>query len=60
MCWLTFYTAALFWALLPGNLVTLPPGASRSTVNLVHAALFGVVWMLTHKMVCRALGCRYH
>ena len=60
MCWLSLYTAVLFWTLLPGNLVTFPAGASRTTVNLVHAALFGVVWMFTHKMVCRALGCRYH
>lgn len=53
--WMAVYAAALFWTLVPGNLVTLPVGASRSTVNLAHAALFGVVWMLTHKMVWRAL-----
>jgi len=48
---MALFAAALFWILLPGNFVTLPPGASRSTVNLVHAALFGVVWCLTCKLV---------
>ena len=46
---MALFTAALFWVLVPGNFVTLPAGASRSTVNLVHAAVFGVVWALTHK-----------
>jgi hypothetical protein len=48
---MALFAAALFWLLVPGNFVTFPAGASRSTVNLVHAALFGVAWALTHKMV---------
>jgi len=48
---MAIFAAVLFWALLPGNLFTFPMGASRSTVNLVHAAVFGVVWMLSHKAV---------
>lgn len=47
------YAAVLFFLLTPGVLVTLPPGASRMTVNLTHAAVFGVVFCLTHKMAMR-------
>ena len=50
------YAAVLFYALTPGVLVSLPPGASRMTVNLTHAVVFGVVWALTHKMAGKALG----
>ena len=53
---MALFAAALFWVLLPGNFVTLPMGSSRATVNLAHAALFGVVWMLTHKMVWNLLS----
>lgn len=49
------YAAVLFYLLTPGVLVSLPPGASRQTVNLTHAVVFGVVWMLTSKAVYRAL-----
>jgi hypothetical protein len=49
------YAAVLFYLLTPGVLVSLPPGASRQTVNLTHAAVFGFVWMLTSKVVWRAL-----
>jgi hypothetical protein len=35
--------AALFYAFIPGVLVTLPPKGSKMTVQLVHAALFAVV-----------------
>jgi hypothetical protein len=52
---MALFAAALFWLLVPGNFVTFPAGASRSTVNLVHAALFGVAWALTHKLVYRAV-----
>lgn len=48
---MALFAAALFWLLVPGNFVTLPAGASRSTVNLVHAALFAVVWTLTCKLL---------
>ena len=55
---LALYAAVLFYVLTPGVLVSLPPGASRMTVNLTHAVVFGVVLALTHKMVCKALGDR--
>ena len=55
---MALYAAVLFYALTPGVLVSLPPGASRMTVNLTHAVVFGVVFVLTHKAVCKALGDR--
>jgi hypothetical protein len=55
---MALYAAVLFYALTPGVLVSLPPGASRMTVNLTHAVVFGVVFVLTQKMVCKALGDR--
>jgi hypothetical protein len=55
---LAIYAAVLFFVLTPGVLVSLPPGASRLTVNLTHAAVFGVVLALTHKTVCRLIGAR--
>lgn len=36
-------TAALFYAFIPGVLVTLPPRGSHKTVLLVHAVLFALV-----------------
>lgn len=53
--WMAVYAAALFFALTPGVLLTVPAGGSRTTVALVHALVFGVAWMLTHKLVWRAL-----
>lgn len=47
------YVAVLFYLLTPGVLVSLPPGASRMTTNLTHAAVFGLVWHFTHKMVAK-------
>ena len=44
-------TALTFYLVVPGVLVTLPPGASRQTVLLVHSAVFAVVHMLSHKYV---------
>jgi hypothetical protein len=49
--WLSLYLAALFVAFVPGVLVTLPKGASKMTVLIVHALLFTLVWHFTHKMV---------
>jgi hypothetical protein len=58
---MSLYAAVLFYLLTPGVLVSLPPGGSRMTVALTHAVVFGVVWMLTHKLVWRALsGGRMH
>lgn len=53
---LALYAAVLFYVLTPGVFLSLPPGASRMTVNLTHAVVFGVVLALTHKAVCRAMG----
>ena len=39
----TLIAVVLFAAFVPGVLVTIPKGGSRTTVLLVHAALFAVV-----------------
>lgn len=49
------YASILFYLLTPGVLVSLPPGASRQTINLTHAVVFGVVWIFTSKAIYRAL-----
>jgi hypothetical protein len=41
--------AALFVALTPGVLVSLPPGASLTTQAVVHSLVFVVVWSLVWK-----------
>jgi len=43
MLWKLLFQAALFYFLLPGVLVRLPPGGSTMTVNLTHAVVFAVV-----------------
>lgn len=43
--------AVLFYAFVPGVLVTLPPGSSHQTVLVVHALLFAVV----HHFACQLL-----
>jgi quercetin dioxygenase-like cupin family protein len=53
---MSVYAAVLFYLLTPGVLVSLPPGASHTTTNLTHAAVFGLVWMLTHKMVWKLVS----
>lgn len=50
------YAAVLFYLLTPGVLVSLPPGGSRMTVNLTHAAVFSVVWCYTNKMVLKLVS----
>jgi len=45
------FHAVLFYALIPGVLVRLPPGGSTLTVNLTHALLFAVVCSLVWKLV---------
>jgi hypothetical protein len=51
MWWMALYAAALFYVLTPGIVLSLPSGGSKMTVALTHAAVFGLVWMLTHKIV---------
>jgi hypothetical protein len=41
------FTIVLFYALIPGVLVRLPPGGSTMTVNLTHAVVFGLLCYLT-------------
>ena len=57
MHWLmSLYTALLFFVLVPGVLVTLPPGGKKMTVALVHAVVFAALYHLTHKMVWRMVS----
>ena len=50
--WLKLLVSALvFVAFVPGVLVTLPPGGNRTTVLVVHGALFA----LLHSYVMRTL-----
>lgn len=57
MHWLmSLYTALLFFVLVPGVLVTLPPGGKKTTVALVHAVVFAALYHLTHKMVWRMVS----
>lgn len=52
MHWLmSLYTALLFFVLVPGVLVSLPPKSGKFTVALTHAVVFAVVYQLTHKAV---------
>ena len=44
-------TAALFFALTPGILLSLPPGASFQVQALTHAVVFAIV----HKVVQHGL-----
>jgi len=50
---LSLYLAALFVALTPGVLLTLPKGGARITVAVVHALVFAVIYNLTYRMVWR-------
>ena len=43
--------AILFFLLSPGVLLRLPAGGSLVTAALVHAVVFGVVYLFTHKLV---------
>jgi len=51
MWWMSLYAAVLFYLLTPGILLSLPAGGSKMTVALTHAAVFGLVWYVTHKAV---------
>ena len=56
MYMMALYAAVLFYVLTPGVLLSLPPGGSQMTVALTHAAVFGLVFALTSKLVLRAAG----
>ena len=50
---MSLYLVALFVALTPGVLLTLPKGGGRLTVAVIHALVFAVVYQLTYRMVWR-------
>jgi len=45
---MTVFTAALFFLLAPGILLSIPKGGSKYTVALVHGLVFAVLYGLTH------------
>jgi hypothetical protein len=49
-------SALVFAAFVPGVLVTLPPGGSRTTVLAVHAGLFAVLHHLVMKTLLPLVG----
>ena len=55
MLGVSLYAALLFFVLVPGVVVRLPPGASPLVTAATHAVVFAVVFALTHKLVWRSL-----
>ena len=58
---MSLFVVALFFALTPGILVSLPPKGSKMVVALTHAVVFAIVYSLVHKMVgeaCRKINMR--
>jgi hypothetical protein len=53
---MTLFTAVLFVALVPGVLVTLPPGGSKLVVAFTHGVLFALLYQLTHKAVWKLVN----
>jgi hypothetical protein len=53
---MSLYMAVLFFLLVPGVLVTLPPGGKKMTVAFTHAVVFALVYYLTHKAVYRMVA----
>lgn len=45
---------ALFYVLVPGILVVLPPKSNKHIVALTHALIFGVILAIIHKPVWKA------
>ena len=50
------FLAALFYFLIPGVLVRLPPGGSTMTVNVTHAVVFALVSSFAWKTLKGKLG----
>jgi hypothetical protein len=48
---MSVYVAVLFFALVPGVLLSLPKGGSLYTKAAVHAVVFALVLHFTYKMV---------
>jgi hypothetical protein len=49
------FVAALFFVLVPGVVVSLPPGASHLTQSAVHAVVFAVVLTFAWKALKKSL-----
>lgn len=52
---MVLYTVLLFFVLVPGVLVTLPPKANKTTAALTHAVVFALVYHLSYKAVSTLL-----
>jgi len=50
------FLAALFYFLIPGVLVRLPPGGSTMVVNITHAVVFALVSSFAWKLVKGRMG----
>ena len=50
------FLAALFYFLIPGVLVRLPPGGSTFMVNVTHAVVFALGSSFAWKMVKGKIG----
>lgn len=50
----SLYAAILFFILVPGVLLRVPPKGGKFTVAAVHALVFGLIYYFTHKLVWRA------
>ena len=49
----SLYAAILFFVLVPGVLLSLPPKGSKYVIAAVHALVFGLIYHFTHKLVWR-------
>jgi hypothetical protein len=57
---MSLFTAVLFFLLVPGVLLSLPPGSSFLVKAAFHSIVFALVYHLTHKMAWKALyGSRF-
>jgi hypothetical protein len=50
----SLYVAILFFALVPGVLLSIPRKGSKLVIAAVHALVFGLIYHFTHKLVWRA------
>ena len=50
------FLAALFYFLIPGVLIRLPPGGSTMVVNITHAVVFALVSSFAWKLVKGRMG----
>jgi hypothetical protein len=50
------FGAILFYFLIPGVLVRLPPKSSNFRVAVFHALLFGLIFYLTHRIVYKCFS----